>query len=76
VNTSFPQRRDCSGANGQSGRGDWIVFRLIGIATALIPELIPFIGGGKTNTVPAEVWEHITSHNFASHAKDFASGAA
>jgi hypothetical protein len=48
---------------------------LIGIATALMPEFIRLISGDKTNTLAAEVRRHITSHNFASHAKDFASGA-
>jgi hypothetical protein len=39
---------------------------LIGIAAALIPELIRHISGDKTNTLAAEVRGHIISHNFAS----------
>jgi hypothetical protein len=39
---------------------------LIGIASALIRELIRLISGDKTNMLAAEVRGHITSHNFAS----------
>jgi hypothetical protein len=42
---------------------------LIGIAPALIPELIRLISRHKTNTLAAGFRGHITSHNFASHCR-------